>query len=83
MNCLPSSGSAKRPKKYFHISALKQILKKLTPKYMGFKVIGKSTKEIQEGTLIDYRLSLHGVTMKWRTRIEEMGARFQVRPISS
>lgn len=46
-------------------------LEKLTPKSLGFKVLGKSTKEIEQGTLIDYKLSLRGVPMKWKTLIDE------------
>ena len=79
--CLPLRGGqhemfaeqwvGKTPDEIFPYFCSETNLEELTPKYMGFKVIGKSTKEIQEGTLIDYRLSLHGVPMKWRTRIEE------------
>jgi len=46
-------------------------LQQITPPFLNFNVLGKSTPEIQEGTLIDYRLKLHGVPMKWRTRIEK------------
>lgn len=46
-------------------------LEKLTPDFLGFKVLRKSTAVMQEGTLIDYKLSLHGLPMKWKTRIEE------------
>jgi uncharacterized protein (TIGR01777 family) len=45
-------------------------LEELTPPFLNFKVIGKSTADIEEGTLIDYRLSLHGVPLKWTSRIE-------------
>lgn len=37
---------------------------------MKFRVVGKSTPEISEGTLIDYRLSLSGIPFGWRTKIE-------------
>lgn len=42
----------------------------LTPEFLNFKVLGKSTPTIQEGTLIDYKLSLHGIPLRWRTKIE-------------
>lgn len=45
-------------------------LEKLTPEYLNFKVLKKSTPSIDEGTLIDYRLKLHGFPMMWRTLIE-------------
>ncbi len=46
-------------------------LEQITPPFLNFNVLGKSTPEIQEGTLIDYRLKLHGLPMKWRTRIDK------------
>jgi len=45
-------------------------LEELTPDFLSFKVLGKSTPEIGEGTLIDYRLRLNGIPMGWRSRIE-------------
>lgn len=46
-------------------------LEELTPPLLSFRVLGKSTDEIQEGTLIDYRLSLNGIPFGWKTRIED------------
>lgn len=53
-------------------------LERITPPWLGFKVVRKSTPEIGEGTLIDYRIKLNGLPMRWRTRIEtwEPGRRF-------
>ena len=53
-------------------------LEELTPEFLNFEVLGKSTPEIGEGTLIDYRLRLNGIPMGWRSRIEnwEPGRRF-------
>ena len=45
-------------------------LEELTPDFLHFKVLGKSTREIGEGTLIDYRLRLNGIPMGWQSRIE-------------
>ena len=44
-------------------------LEKITPPHLNFKVLGKSSADIQEGTIIDYKLSLHGFPLKWKTRI--------------
>jgi len=44
-------------------------LEAITPPWLNFKVLGKSTPDIAKGTLIDYQLSLHGIPMKWRTEI--------------
>lgn len=46
-------------------------LEKITPPWLKFKVLSMSTPEIQQGTLIDYKLTIRGVPLKWRTRIEE------------
>ncbi|CAN5438513.1 hypothetical protein BH10BDE1_BH10BDE1_05800 [soil metagenome] len=46
-------------------------LEELTPGFLKFKVKSMSTPEIQEGTLIDYSLSLNGIPFGWRTRIED------------
>jgi len=45
-------------------------LERLTPPWLNFKVLSQSTPQIQEGTLFDYRLKIHGVPVKWRTVIE-------------
>jgi hypothetical protein len=44
-------------------------LELITPPYLHFRVLQKSTDEIKTGTLIDYKLKLHGVPLKWRTEI--------------
>lgn len=46
-------------------------LERITPPFLNFKVVGKSTPHIQSGTLLDYELSLHGVPFRWRTEILE------------
>lgn len=44
-------------------------LETLTPPFLNFHVVGKSTREIKSGTLIDYQLKLHGLPIRWRTEI--------------
>lgn len=53
-------------------------LEAMTPGILEFKVLGKSTPQIQEGTLIDYKLKIRGVPARWRTKILEWqpGERF-------
>jgi uncharacterized protein (TIGR01777 family) len=46
-------------------------LEELTPPFMRFRVLGKSTPSIGEGTLIDYRLALGGIPFGWQSRIED------------
>ena len=45
-------------------------LEALTPPFLGFEVLRQSTSDIGAGTLIDYRLKLNGVPLRWQTRIE-------------
>ena len=45
-------------------------LELLTPEFLRFRVVGVTTPTLQTGTLIDYRLSLHGVPVRWQSRIE-------------
>jgi hypothetical protein len=44
-------------------------LEKITPEYLQFKILSMNTKEIKEGSLIHYKLKLHGIPFKWRTLI--------------
>ena len=60
----------KTPHEIFPYFCSEKNLEELTPPFLNFKVIGKSTPEIKEGTLIDYRLGLYGMGVKWRTLIE-------------
>jgi len=46
-------------------------LEKLTPKFLKFKVLNQSTPEMQEGTKLNYRLSLHGFPIGWQSKITD------------
>lgn len=46
-------------------------LEKLTPPFLQFQVKTPLPIEMKCGTLIDYRLRLHGVPIRWRTEITE------------
>ncbi len=45
-------------------------LERITPPWLNFEVLTPRDVEIRAGTLIDYRLKIHGVPVKWRTLIE-------------
>jgi ligand-binding SRPBCC domain-containing protein len=45
-------------------------LEKLTPPWLHFSVLTPAPIPMKQGTLIDYRLKLHGIPMKWQSRIE-------------
>jgi ligand-binding SRPBCC domain-containing protein len=45
-------------------------LERITPPLLGFEVTTRDRIEMGAGTLIEYRLRLHRIPVKWRTRIE-------------
>lgn len=45
-------------------------LERITPPWLGFEVTTPGVIEMGVGTLIEYRLRLHLVPVRWRTRIE-------------
>jgi ligand-binding SRPBCC domain-containing protein len=47
-----------------------QNLEMITPPWLDFRILSKVPIEMQAGTLIDYRIRLHGVPLFWQTRIE-------------
>jgi ligand-binding SRPBCC domain-containing protein len=44
-------------------------LEAITPPWLGFRVITPEPIAMAPGTLIEYRLKLHGVPIRWRTTI--------------
>lgn len=46
-------------------------LEVITPPWLNFKIVKKSDAEVNEGTLIDYRLRIKGVPASWKTLISQ------------
>lgn len=59
-----------RPK-VFPFFADASNLEKITPELLKFKITKMEPAEIKTGTLIDYRLRVHGFPIRWRTLIED------------
>jgi ligand-binding SRPBCC domain-containing protein len=54
----------------FEFFAQARNLEVLTPPWLSFEVLTPEPVAMQEGTLLDYRLRLHGLPLRWRSRIE-------------
>lgn len=57
------------PEKLFPYFQDEKNLEELTPPWLNFKVLDKSTGEIEKGTIINYQLKLYGVPFVWQTEI--------------
>ncbi len=55
----------------FNFFSLAENLEILTPPWLNFHILKKSTEKVQTGTLIDYKLKIHGVPVKWKTLISD------------
>lgn len=44
-------------------------LEAITPRFLHFQIVTPLPIQMRPGALIDYRLSLHGVPIRWRTEI--------------
>ena len=44
-------------------------LERLTPGFLKFQVLTPDPIEMKEGTLIDYRLRIRGIPIRWQSRI--------------
>ena len=59
------------PDEVFAFFADAHNLEAITPPWLGFRVVTPGPIEMRAGALIEYRLALHRIPVRWLTRIEE------------
>jgi len=59
------------PEELFSFFADAANLDALTPPWLHFHIVTPPPIAMCEGALIDYRLRVHGIPLRWRTRINE------------
>lgn len=66
------------PNSIFKFFSQAENLEALNPPWLNFKILKKSSSELEKGSMIDYQLKIRGAPMRWRTLISdwEPGVRF-------
>lgn len=65
-----ASATVDRPlQEVFDFFSNAENLERITPPELNFHIITPTPIEIRQGTIIEYRLSLHGLPMTWRSEI--------------
>jgi ligand-binding SRPBCC domain-containing protein len=69
---------ARPPEEVFAFFSDARNLEAITPDWLRFRIVTPGRIEMARGALIEYRLRLHGLPIRWLTRIEEWepGRRF-------
>ena len=55
----------------FEFFSRAENLERLTPHFLRFRVLTQPPITLRQGATIDYRISLHGIPISWRSEITE------------
>jgi ligand-binding SRPBCC domain-containing protein len=53
----------------FEFFSSAQNLEQITPPWLNFSIVSELPSELKQGSLIDYRLRLHGIPIRWQSEI--------------
>ena len=68
----------KRPiDEVFSFFSKAENLQVLTPDFLSFEILTQPPISMKKGALIDYRIKLNGIPMRWRTHIKEWNPPFK------
>lgn len=67
--------------KVFSFFEKAENLEKITPKNLNFNIMTPTPIKMEEGALIDYKIKISGIPMKWRTLIDLYRPPFEFRDI--
>ncbi len=59
-----------KPTDVFQFFCDARNLEMITPSFLHFRILKAPEEALFEGALIDYRIRLHGLPLRWRTRID-------------
>lgn len=62
--------------KVFDFFSKPENLGKVTPKSMAFQIVSPLPLQMKKGTIIDYKIKVMGIPMKWRTEITDWNPPF-------
>lgn len=60
----------------FQFFSKPENLDRITPPWLDFQILTPLPVELRSGTLLHYRLKLHGIPVKWQTQIVEWNPPF-------
>lgn len=46
-------------------------LERITPQWLNFSILESSEAPLRKGSLIEYKIRVHGIPLRWRTEISE------------